>query len=58
MGPATHGGDLGAPLPADRFVEPMPDARLFGVTDPAERVVLVVTGRRPLTDRDPRRASS
>jgi RNA polymerase sigma-70 factor (ECF subfamily) len=39
MGPAVDGGDLGMPLPANRFVEPMPDARLFGVTDPAERVV-------------------
>jgi RNA polymerase sigma-70 factor (TIGR02960 family) len=39
MGPATHGGELGRPLPADRFVEPMPDTRLFGATDPAERVV-------------------
>jgi RNA polymerase sigma-70 factor (TIGR02960 family) len=39
MGPAAEGGDLGAPLPPDRFMEPMPDARLFGVTDPAERVV-------------------
>jgi RNA polymerase sigma-70 factor (TIGR02960 family) len=39
MGPAAEGGELGVPLPADRFVEPMPDARLFGVTDPAERVV-------------------
>jgi RNA polymerase sigma-70 factor (ECF subfamily) len=39
MGPAAEGGDLGAPLRPDRFVEPMPDARLFGVTDPAERVV-------------------
>jgi RNA polymerase sigma-70 factor (TIGR02960 family) len=39
MGPAARDGELGAPLPADRFVEPMPDSRLFGVTDPAERVV-------------------
>ncbi len=39
MGPAASGGDLGTLLPAERFVEPMPDARLFGVTDPAERVV-------------------
>ncbi|GAA5123895.1 RNA polymerase subunit sigma-70 [Pseudonocardia adelaidensis] len=39
MGPAAENGDLGAPLPAFRFVEPMPDARLFGVTDPAEQVV-------------------
>jgi RNA polymerase sigma-70 factor (TIGR02960 family) len=39
MGPAANDADLGAPLPANRFVEPMPDARLFGVTDPAERVV-------------------
>jgi RNA polymerase sigma-70 factor (ECF subfamily) len=39
MGPAASGGDLGPLLPADRFLEPMPDARLFGMTDPAERVV-------------------
>ncbi|WP_246106424.1 RNA polymerase subunit sigma-70 [Pseudonocardia kunmingensis] len=39
MGPAARDGELGTPLPADRFVEPMPDSRLFGVTDPAERVV-------------------
>src|SRR5205085_5254361 len=39
MGPATNSADLGAPLPADLFVEPMPDARLFGMTDPAEHVV-------------------
>lgn len=38
LGPAAQ-GDLGAPLPSDRFVEPMPDARLFGVADPADRVV-------------------
>jgi RNA polymerase sigma-70 factor (ECF subfamily) len=39
MGPATNSADLGVPLSADRFVEPMPDARLFGMTDPAEHVV-------------------
>jgi RNA polymerase sigma-70 factor (TIGR02960 family) len=39
MGPAATDVDLGAPLSADRFVEPMPDARLLEVTDPAERVV-------------------
>jgi RNA polymerase sigma-70 factor (TIGR02960 family) len=39
MGPAAHGDELGEPLPADRFVEPMPDTRLLGVTDPAELVV-------------------
>jgi RNA polymerase sigma-70 factor (TIGR02960 family) len=39
MGPAARGGDIGTPHPVDRFVDPMPDARLFGVTDPAERVV-------------------
>jgi RNA polymerase sigma-70 factor (TIGR02960 family) len=37
LGPAaTPGGELGAPLPADRFVEPMPDARLVPAADPAE----------------------
>ena len=39
LGPAAVGPDLGAPLRAERFVEPMPDARLFGVDDPADRVV-------------------
>jgi RNA polymerase sigma-70 factor (TIGR02960 family) len=39
MGPASAGGELGVPLPADRFVEPMPDARVLGAADPAERVV-------------------
>ncbi|GAA5126932.1 RNA polymerase subunit sigma-70 [Haloechinothrix salitolerans] len=45
LGPAADGSDLGAPLPSDRFVEPMPDARLFGVTDPADRVVARETVR-------------
>lgn len=39
LGPASDSGDLGAPLPPSSFVEPMPDARVFGVTDPADRVV-------------------
>ena len=39
LGPAAQSADLGVPLPSDRFVEPMPDARLFGVDDPADRVV-------------------
>src|SRR5437588_1136547 len=39
MGPATNSADLGAPLPAELFVEPMPDARLFGMPDPAEQGV-------------------
>jgi RNA polymerase sigma-70 factor (ECF subfamily) len=42
LGPAAvPGGELGVPLPADRFVEPMPDARLVAADDPAE-----VTARR------------
>lgn len=39
LGPAQSGfgtPDLGAPLPFDRFVEPMPDAALLWATDPAE----------------------
>ncbi|GLZ46077.1 DNA-directed RNA polymerase sigma-70 factor [Actinomycetospora sp. NBRC 106375] len=37
LGPAAvPGADLGLPLPADRFVEPMPDARLVAPADPAE----------------------
>jgi len=38
LGPASETGELGRPLPPDRFVEPMPDARLLDVTDPAELV--------------------
>lgn len=35
LGPAAvPGGDLGAPLPAECFVEPMPDARLVAARDP------------------------
>jgi RNA polymerase sigma-70 factor (TIGR02960 family) len=39
MGPAAEHGDLGTPLSPRRFVEPMPDSRLFGVQDPADRAV-------------------
>jgi RNA polymerase sigma-70 factor (TIGR02960 family) len=39
LGPAAEGPDIGAPLPPDRWIEPMPDARLLTATDPAERVV-------------------
>lgn len=33
------GADLGTPLPADRWLEPMPDARLVAAQDPAEVVL-------------------
>lgn len=39
LGPARTSpapGGLGAPLPADRFIEPIPDARVISATDPAE----------------------
>jgi RNA polymerase sigma-70 factor (TIGR02960 family) len=37
LGPAAvPGAGIGLPLPADRFVEPMPDARLVAAADPAE----------------------
>lgn len=37
LGPAAvPGADLGAPLPAERFVEPMPDARVVAARDPGE----------------------
>jgi RNA polymerase sigma-70 factor (TIGR02960 family) len=37
LGPsAVPGADLGKPLPAERFVEPMPDARLVAARDPGE----------------------
>ncbi len=40
LGPASvDGSTLGAPLPADRFVEPMPSSRLLAATDPADVVV-------------------
>jgi RNA polymerase sigma-70 factor (TIGR02960 family) len=37
LGPgAVPGGELGSPLPAERFVEPMPDAGLVVAGDPGE----------------------
>lgn len=39
LGPARASvapGELGAPLPADRFIEPIPDTRVISATDPAE----------------------
>ena len=45
LGPATQSADLGVPLSPERFVEPMPDARLFGVDDPADGVVARETVR-------------
>jgi len=37
LGPAAvPGADLGTPLPAERFVEPMPDARVVAAPDPGE----------------------
>lgn len=36
---AVPGEDLGTPLPADRWLEPMPDARLIAAQDPAEVVL-------------------
>ena len=39
LGPAAVAGTaLGSPLPPDRFVEPMPDARLVAACDPGEVV--------------------
>jgi RNA polymerase sigma-70 factor (TIGR02960 family) len=39
LGPAAvPGAALGAPLPPERFVEPMPDARLVAARDPGEIV--------------------
>jgi RNA polymerase sigma-70 factor (TIGR02960 family) len=35
---ASHGKDLGAPLPAAAWIDPMPDARLIDATDPGEVV--------------------
>jgi RNA polymerase sigma-70 factor (ECF subfamily) len=37
--PASAYPDLGAPLPPDRWVEPMPDSRLLDGCDPAELAV-------------------
>ncbi|WP_042367938.1 RNA polymerase subunit sigma-70 [Streptacidiphilus neutrinimicus] len=39
LGPASTTGELGAPLPASRFVEPLADSRLPHVADPAELAV-------------------
>ncbi len=40
LGPAAEAGaPLGAPLPADRWIEPMPDTRVIAATDPAAVVV-------------------
>ncbi|HIZ38186.1 MAG TPA: RNA polymerase subunit sigma-70 [Candidatus Ruania gallistercoris] len=36
LGPAATSGDLGAPLPPETFLEPMPDSRVLA--DPAEEV--------------------
>jgi RNA polymerase sigma-70 factor (ECF subfamily) len=37
LGPAAvPGPDLGTPIPPERFIEPMPDARLLAARDPAE----------------------
>ncbi|WP_235204364.1 RNA polymerase subunit sigma-70 [Nocardia otitidiscaviarum] len=38
-GPVPEGFDAGSVLPADRWIEPMPDAELIDATDPAEVVV-------------------
>lgn len=39
LGPAAvPGAELGVPLPPERFVEPMPDARLVAARDPGEIV--------------------
>lgn len=39
LGPAAvPGADIGVPLPPERFVEPMPDARLIAAADPGEIV--------------------
>ena len=38
LGPAAESGDLGAPLPPETFVEPMPDARVLAPADPSEQV--------------------
>ncbi len=38
LGPAAEGGDLGAPLPPEAFIEPMPDARVLAAADPSEQV--------------------
>lgn len=38
-GPASPGPDLGTPLPADRWIEPMPDSRLLLAADPSDVAV-------------------
>lgn len=39
LGPATAGTDIGVPKTPEHFVEPMPGRALFGVQDPADRIV-------------------
>jgi RNA polymerase sigma-70 factor (ECF subfamily) len=39
LGPAATSGELGAPLPASQWVEPLADSRLRHVADPAELAV-------------------
>ncbi|WP_199043878.1 RNA polymerase subunit sigma-70 [Glycomyces salinus] len=39
MGPAADGGDIGAPLPSQFWVDPMPDRALFGTADPGDVVL-------------------
>ncbi|HEY4024214.1 MAG TPA: RNA polymerase subunit sigma-70 [Pseudonocardiaceae bacterium] len=39
MGSAGDGSDIGAPLPPDAWVEPMPDARLLDSQDPGDVVL-------------------
>jgi RNA polymerase sigma-70 factor (ECF subfamily) len=39
LGPAATSGELGAPLPASQWVEPLADSRLPHVADPAELAV-------------------
>jgi RNA polymerase sigma-70 factor, ECF subfamily len=39
MGPASSGTDIGVPLPAVRWVEPLADSRLAGTADPADLAI-------------------
>lgn len=39
LGPAASSTDIGIPLPESSWIDPMPGARLFGTSDPADTLV-------------------
>src|SRR5690625_3273940 len=51
LGPAAESGDLGAPLPPETFVEPMPDARVLAPADRSEEHTSALQSRGQLVCR-------